>query len=158
MPVAACVEEVNELEVAVAEPSVGELLRERMEAFDEAVGASNVIEIDGITPSGNLKVINHDSKDAYEVEVDTIVKTPLDFLIGALVSGIFIRVYGVSRIVGYFSRVHNWNKSKLSELRDRRVGNYWESRRTNTERVGLLGESIKIFNGNGLSKNVITIK
>ena len=75
MPVAACVEEVNELEVAVAEPSVGELLRERMEAFDEAVGASNVIEIDGITPSGNVKVINHDSKDAYEVDVDTIVKT-----------------------------------------------------------------------------------
>ncbi len=34
------------------------------------------------------------------------------------------KVYGITRIVGYFSRVSNWNKSKLGELRDRRQGNY----------------------------------
>jgi ribonucleoside-triphosphate reductase len=33
-------------------------------------------------------------------------------------------VYGVSRIVGYFSRISNWNKSKLGELKDRHHGNY----------------------------------
>lgn len=33
-------------------------------------------------------------------------------------------VYNVTRIVGYFSRVSNWNKSKLSERRDRHAGNY----------------------------------
>ena len=33
-------------------------------------------------------------------------------------------VYGLTRIVGYFSRVTNWNKSKLGELRDRRAGRY----------------------------------
>jgi ribonucleoside-triphosphate reductase len=33
-------------------------------------------------------------------------------------------VYGVTRIVGYFSRTDNWNKSKLGELTDRRHGNY----------------------------------
>jgi len=33
-------------------------------------------------------------------------------------------VYGVTRIVGYFSRTKNWNKSKLGELKDRRKGNY----------------------------------
>jgi len=33
-------------------------------------------------------------------------------------------VYTVTRIVGYYSRVSNWNKSKLAELRDRRSGNY----------------------------------
>jgi len=33
-------------------------------------------------------------------------------------------VYGVSRIVGYFSRITNWNKSKLGELKDRHKGNY----------------------------------
>ena len=32
--------------------------------------------------------------------------------------------YGVSRIVGYFSRVDNWNRSKLGELMDRRRGRY----------------------------------
>jgi ribonucleoside-triphosphate reductase len=30
----------------------------------------------------------------------------------------------VTRIVGYFSRVANWNKSKLGELKDRHRGNY----------------------------------
>jgi len=31
-------------------------------------------------------------------------------------------VCGITRIVGYFSRISNWNKSKLGELRDRRRG------------------------------------
>ena len=33
-------------------------------------------------------------------------------------------VYGMTRVVGYFSRVHNWNKSKIGELKDRQKGNY----------------------------------
>jgi len=33
-------------------------------------------------------------------------------------------VYGMTRIVGYFSRIANWNKSKLGELKDRERGNY----------------------------------
>jgi anaerobic ribonucleoside-triphosphate reductase len=33
-------------------------------------------------------------------------------------------VYGVTRVVGYFSRVSNWNLSKVGELKDRRRGNY----------------------------------
>lgn len=33
-------------------------------------------------------------------------------------------VYGITRIVGYFSRISNWNKSKLGELSDRHKGNY----------------------------------
>jgi anaerobic ribonucleoside-triphosphate reductase len=35
-----------------------------------------------------------------------------------------VNVYGVTRIVGYFSRVDNWNKSKLGELADRHKGDY----------------------------------
>ncbi|MHC5033519.1 MAG: anaerobic ribonucleoside-triphosphate reductase [Planctomycetota bacterium] len=34
------------------------------------------------------------------------------------------RVYGTTRVVGYFSRIPNWNKSKIGELKDRRRGNY----------------------------------
>ena len=30
-------------------------------------------------------------------------------------------VYGMTRIVGYYSRINNWNKSKLGELSDRRM-------------------------------------
>ncbi|MDD5644533.1 MAG: hypothetical protein PHO00_03695 [bacterium] len=33
-------------------------------------------------------------------------------------------IYHVTRIVGYFSRIENWNKSKLGELKDRRQGSY----------------------------------
>lgn len=33
-------------------------------------------------------------------------------------------VYHVSRIVGYFSRIENWNKSKHGELEDRHKGDY----------------------------------
>jgi ribonucleoside-triphosphate reductase len=33
-------------------------------------------------------------------------------------------VYGVTRVVGYFSRVNNWNRSKLGELAARQRGNY----------------------------------
>ena len=33
-------------------------------------------------------------------------------------------VYHVSRIVGYFSRIENWNKSKHGELKDRQAGDY----------------------------------
>ncbi len=32
--------------------------------------------------------------------------------------------HGVTRIVGYYSRTHNWNKSKIGELRDRQNGSY----------------------------------
>ena len=34
-------------------------------------------------------------------------------------------VYGISRIVGYFSVIDNWNNSKQSELTRRQKGNYW---------------------------------
>lgn len=30
----------------------------------------------------------------------------------------------MSRVVGYFSRIDNWNKSKKGELKDRQKGNY----------------------------------
>jgi anaerobic ribonucleoside-triphosphate reductase len=33
-------------------------------------------------------------------------------------------VYGVTRIVGYYSKISNWNKNKIGELEDRRLGNY----------------------------------
>lgn len=33
-------------------------------------------------------------------------------------------VYGISRVVGYFSKIENWNKSKRAELSDRQKGGY----------------------------------
>lgn len=34
-------------------------------------------------------------------------------------------VYGISRVVGYYSRIDAWNKSKKAELKKRQRGNYW---------------------------------
>ena len=34
-------------------------------------------------------------------------------------------VYGISRIVGYFSVIDNWNSSKKAEFDNRQKGNYW---------------------------------
>lgn len=33
-------------------------------------------------------------------------------------------VYGITRIVGYYSKINNWNKNKIGELKDRHRGNY----------------------------------
>ncbi len=33
-------------------------------------------------------------------------------------------LHGITRIVGYYSRTKNWNKSKIGELRDRQAGQY----------------------------------
>ena len=35
-----------------------------------------------------------------------------------------IRLHGITRIVGYYSRTTSWNKSKIGELRDRGQGEY----------------------------------
>lgn len=33
-------------------------------------------------------------------------------------------VYGISRVVGFFSKIEDWNNSKKAELKDRKKGNY----------------------------------
>ena len=33
-------------------------------------------------------------------------------------------VYHMTRVVGYYSRVQNWNESKVGELQDRHSGDY----------------------------------
>jgi len=38
-------------------------------------------------------------------------------------------VYGISRVVGYFSIIDNWNNSKKSELKRRQKGNYWSEKK-----------------------------
>ena len=34
-------------------------------------------------------------------------------------------VYGISRVVGYFSKIDSWNDSKFAEFKRRQKGNYW---------------------------------
>ena len=38
-------------------------------------------------------------------------------------------VFGMSRVVGYFSVIENWNASKRAELKRRHKGNYWTKKK-----------------------------
>ena len=42
-------------------------------------------------------------------------------------------VYGMSRVVGYYSIIENWNDSKSAELRDRQKGYYKLGQQPKTE-------------------------
>ena len=128
--------------------SVADMILDRLMAFDKAIGESDILEVDGlcidnkphdvVVHDSRIKVINHEKESAVEVEIETILKTPLADLIMALETLKFVKCYGITRIVGYYSRIQNYNKSKIAELRDRRLGNYWEKDRVNTEHVGLV--------------------
>lgn len=115
--------------------TIHERIKCRLNLFVEAIEArKNILEIDGlsidgepckeVTDQSRIKILNHKTQEAVEVEINTIITTPLEFLIPALITGECIKLMGVTRIVGYYSRITNWNKSKIGELRDRHKGNY----------------------------------
>lgn len=132
-------------------PVVGvieEAIKEKLEEFDQAITDSDILTIKTYIPSveecaeererialldpklslmlkpedSGFKVDNDTLRASYLVPVEIILKTPLRHLILSLESGTFERLQGVTRIVGYYSRVSNWNKSKIGELRDRQAG------------------------------------
>ena len=45
------------------------------------------------------------------------------------------RTYGMARIVGYYSIIHNWNKSKQQERKDRVQSHFSE---TDTKGIGFV--------------------
>lgn len=141
------------------ETEVKQIIEDRLKCFDAAIDASAVLDIAGRFYKGEeipvgggkqpstitaqedcFKIINHDLESAVLVSVDSVIRTPTKCLVEALESGVTTKLHGVTRIVGYYSRVSNWNKSKLSELVDRRHGNYWEKQRVNSERLVMIGE------------------
>lgn len=104
---------------------VAELKVEKMlKAFAEAIENHDYLEIDGVPEEGppSIKVLNHDKKSAYSVSVEAILEQPLEAIIEALETGVRMKLYSISRVVGYWSRINNWNSSKKSELVDRIKG------------------------------------
>jgi len=88
-------------------------IEEKLGAFDAAIKGHEF-----------LKIINHKLECAYAIDIDSVIRQDLESVIHALETGIFTRLNGVTRIVGYYSRVSNWNKSKIGELHDRHMGRY----------------------------------
>ena len=69
-------------------------------------------------------VCNHDTNKKYEIKKDAVTSTNWENIRSVLAGREPMILDGITRIVGYFSKVSNWNKSKLGELKDRRKGNY----------------------------------
>lgn len=120
------------LEREVCETSVFE---ERLQAFCEAVDLHDNLEIDGAIHAGEvrhgmkfqedvIKVMNHRMQTSYCITLEALTSQELDDVIEALDTGVRDKLYSVTRIVGYYSRISNWNKSKLGELNDRHRGDY----------------------------------
>ena len=86
---------------------------DRVEEQFEGVG---IMEDRVLIKSGNI---------VYGINIDYILetdwKTIESILLGVLDPEPIVHI---SRIVGYFSRIGNWNISKLGELKDRHRGNY----------------------------------
>lgn len=104
-------------------------IEEKLAAFDVAIEGHEYLEIDGDMPGDGpqedcLKVINHKLECAFAIDVDSVIRQDLKSVIHALETGISTRLHGVTRIVGYYSRISNWNKSKIGELHDRHIGKY----------------------------------
>lgn len=106
-----------------------------IEAFVDAAQASEILEVDGTIYKGEkykdvvyendaIKILNHNLKTAYVLDVEAILDYTVAGIIEALETGVTEKLYSVTRIVGYYSRTSNWNKSKIGELRDRHNGNY----------------------------------
>ncbi len=99
----------------------------RLIAFETAI-ANSKFSIKGINDEKDLIVIEDTGKEEgiygkyTEIPVMEVVGKPIDQLIDVLnLERKDVCLEGVTRIVGYYSRVSNWNKSKVGELRDRIV-------------------------------------
>ena len=121
---------------SMAEKDVRHFIENKLATFVDMVGANHgALTLDGYiddvakkeksfpvslmdAPEG-FKIDNERLQASVIVSVEGVLINSAQVLINALKSFEFIKVQGVTRIVGYYSRVSNWNRSKIGELRDR---------------------------------------
>lgn len=71
-----------------------------------------------------MVVLNTKANQKYKIAVDSIMNYDWFNLKRVLDGGEAKVLDQITRIVGYYSKTSNWNKSKLGELADRRKGDY----------------------------------
>lgn len=117
---------------------IGKGIQNSLEIFSDAVDRVKGLQIIGVEDDNgkDILVVENEYVDAginghqCTVEVTEIFakvkdcKTAQEFIDVILGNRNPIVCEGVTRIVGYYSRVNNWNKSKIGELRDRQKGQY----------------------------------
>lgn len=114
--------------------SIGESTEKSIEAFAAAIEATENLEIigtrtlsDTFKPEEVIVLKNHSVVDGIEgryveVSISDIIRAAgkeQQLISAILCERSDIVLHGVTRIVGYYSKVTNWNKSKIGELRDR---------------------------------------
>lgn len=111
-------------------------IEESLTMLEEKINLHPDISIHGLTEGMENLIIRNENIDIgvegafVEVPVSEVVKNvdsfeKADRLISVLLGEESeIKLQGITRIVGYYSRVTNWNKSKIGELRDRTDGRY----------------------------------
>ncbi|MHC4267881.1 MAG: hypothetical protein ACYSTS_05405 [Planctomycetota bacterium] len=132
------------MEIVKKNTDAAEGVEKSLTIFVEAVELSSDLEIIGTAYPSNADngkgeevfVIRDYSKTegvegAYvEVSINEVVQKVTDFDKAQEFVKVIqndrasIVLNGITRIVGYYSRVNNWNKSKVGELRDRAHGSY----------------------------------
>jgi len=124
------------------ETEEGCVITRAIELFVETVELSPDLEIIGTATSADKEEVfvirDHSKAEGEDGEDGAYVEVSVKEIV-ARVSNVeratqFIDVItrkrkpvvceGITRIVGYYSRVNNWNKSKIGELRDRTQQNY----------------------------------
>lgn len=58
------------------------------------------------------------------ISSDTVMSKSAERLFGIIRGDDHQPLKYITRVIGYYSAVHNWNPSKVGELRDRQRGNY----------------------------------
>ncbi len=75
--------------------------------------------------AGEVVVLNRSSGAKVALELAAVLEHPWPELRAVLTGRRPLRIMThLTRIVGYFSQVQNWNRSKIAELRDRQKGEY----------------------------------
>jgi hypothetical protein len=98
--------------------------------FYKKVEEEHTLEGVGIFPATNPdldEVVIRDKKTGMQISflATTILKYPWELLLDVIrVKRDPILLWHMSRVVGYLSRIENWNPSKIGELNDRRKGDY----------------------------------
>lgn len=74
---------------------------------------------------GTWEIHNRRTDRYYRLELPVLEDFPTDQVEDLLLGRREVMMLvTITRIIGYYSQTHNWNKSKLSELEDRRRGSY----------------------------------
>lgn len=98
-----------------------------IEKFMDQIDNHN--DLDGVCieklPTKSLVIRHISTGNTKKVPIDTIKETNWEDLESVLVGKREPNVLShITRIVGYYSSIENWNPSKLSELDDRHKGDY----------------------------------